>query len=212
MWQQLADGTGEPRVLWRKSVAAGGFVSPDGRWLVLGTPGSPTAPTTGDIVAARVGDDTVARPLVASGFDEQGASLSPDSRWLAYISNEQGEHEVFVRPFPNVNDGKWQISREGGSAPVWSRDGRELFYVGGSKMQAVAIHPGAIFTAEPPRALFEIPERVRAGSLAGGTFAVTPDGQRFLMVRDESWAEMAGMPMMVVVENFFEELRSKLKK
>ena len=123
-----------------------------------------------------------------------------------------GGPEVFVRPFPNVNDGKWQVSRGGGSAPLWSYDGRELFYVSGPAMQAVAIHPGSAFSAEPPRALFEIPERVRAGSLARGTFAITPDGRRFLMVRDNSWREMAGTPTLVVVENFFEELRSKLKK
>jgi serine/threonine-protein kinase len=212
VWQQLADGTGEPRLLWGRSGATDGFVSPDGRWIVLGTTGSPTRASAGDIVAARVGEDTVARPFVASTFNEEGAALSPDSRWLAYVSNEQGEHEVFVRPFPNVNDGKWQISLGGGSAPVWSHDGRELFYVSGSKMQAVAIHPGPPFSADPPRALFEIPERVRAGSLARGTFAVTPDGRRFLMVRDNSWREMAGTPTLVVVENFFEELRAKLKK
>ena len=186
-------------------------MSPDGRWIVLGTTRSPTD-STKDIVAARVADDTVARALVASGFNEEGAALSPDSRWVAYVSNEQGEHEVFVRPFPNVDGGKWQVSRAGGSAPLWSHDGRELFYVSGGKMQAVAIHPGPLVSADPPRALFAIPERVRAGSLARGTFAITPDGRRFLMVRDNSWGEMAGTPTLVVVENFFEELRAKLKK
>jgi serine/threonine-protein kinase len=211
VWQQPADGTGEPRLLWGKKGATDGFVSPDGRWIVLGSSRSSTD-STADIGAARAGEDTVARPLVASAFHEEGATLSPDSRWLAYVSNEQGEPEVFVRPFPNVNDGKWQVSRGGGSAPLWSHDGRELFYVGEWKMHAVAIHPGAAFSAELPRTLFDIPARVRAGSLARGTFAVTSDGQRFLMVRDDSWGEMAGTPTLVVVENFFEELRTKLKK
>jgi serine/threonine-protein kinase len=211
MWQQFADGTGQPRLLWGKKGVTDGVVSPDGGWMVLGTTRSPTD-STADIVAARVGDDSVARALMASGFDEEGAALSPDSRWVAYVSNEQGAHEVFVRPFPNVDDGKWQVSRGGGSAPLWSHDGRELFYVSGGKMQAVAIHAAHPFSTDPPRALFDIPDRVRAGSLARGTFAITPDGRRFLMVRDNSWGEMAGTPTLVVVENFFEELRAKLKK
>jgi hypothetical protein len=212
LWQQNADGADQPRVLWSGNAATGGFVSPDGRWIVLGASDSPKHSETHDILAARLGEDTVARPVVATGVDEQGAALSPDSRWVAYVSNEQGAHEVFVRPFPNVDDGKWQVSRGGGSAPLWSHDGRELFYVGEWKMHAVAIHPGAAFSAEPPRTLFDIPARVRAGSLARGTFAVASDGQRFLMVRDDSWGEMAGTPTLVVVENFFEELRTKLKK
>ncbi|MEO5817757.1 MAG: hypothetical protein ABIT20_20985, partial [Gemmatimonadaceae bacterium] len=141
-----------------------------------------------------------------------GSALSPDSRWLAYVSNEQGENEVFVRPFPDVNGGRWQVSSGGGSAPLWAHNGRELFYVSGKNMYVVQLHPGPPFSAEPPRVLFAIPDRVRPASLLRGTFAITPDDQRFLMVRDKSWEDMAGTPTMVVVENFFEELRAKLKK
>jgi hypothetical protein len=79
-------------------------------------------------------------------------------------------------------------------------------------MHVARIRPGPSFSAEPPRVLFEIPARVRAGSLLRGTFAITPDDQRFLMVRDNSWDEMAGARTVVLVENFFEELRAKLKK
>jgi serine/threonine-protein kinase len=212
LWQQAADGADQPRLLWSGNAATDGFVSPDARWIVLGVTGSAKSPDAHDILAARSGDDTVARAVVATGVDEEGAALSPDSRWLAYVSNEQGEPEVFVRPFPNANGGKWQVSSGGGSAPLWSHDGRELFYVSRSKMYAVAIHPGPPFSSDPPRALFQIPARVRAGSLARGTFALSRDDQRFLMVRENSWAEMFGMPTLVVVENFFDELRSKLKK
>jgi hypothetical protein len=111
-----------------------------------------------------------------------------------------------------VNGGKWQVSNGGGSAPLWSHDGRELFYVSGRKMQAVSIHPGPPVSIDQARTLFRIPDRVRAGSLARGTFAVSRDDQRFLMVRDNSWTEMAGTPTLVVVENFLDELRAKLKK
>jgi len=150
--------------------------------------------------------------MVATGYDEQGSALSPDSHWLAYVSNEQGENEVFIRPFPDVNGGKWQVSSGGGSAPLWAHNGRELFYVKGRNMNVVEIHPGSVFSAEPPHVLFAIPDGVRVGSPARGTFATTPDDRRFLMVRDNSWEDMAGKPTMVVVQNFFEELRAKLKK
>jgi hypothetical protein len=179
---------------------------------VLGANSSQKTSAAGDILAARPGVDSVARRIVSTGFDEQGSALSPDSRWLAYVSNEQGENEVFVRPFPDVNSGKWQVSNGDGSAPVWAHNGRELFYVSRGKMNVVAIHPGPPFSAEPPRVLFAIPDRVRAGSLASGTFAISADDRRFLMVRDNSWEEMAGTPTVVLVENFFAELRAKLEK
>jgi dipeptidyl aminopeptidase/acylaminoacyl peptidase len=212
LWEQDPDGTGEPRLLYGKEGVGDGFRSPDNRWIVLGAKRLPGASSASDILAARAGVDSFARRIVATEFDELGATLSPDSRWLAYVSNEQGENEVFVRPFPEVNAGKWQVSSGGGSAPVWAHNGRELFYVSRGKMNVVTIHPGPPFSAEPPRVLFAIPSRVRAGSLVRGTFAVTPDDQRFLMVRDNSWEDMAGTPTIVVVENFFEELRAKLKK
>jgi Tol biopolymer transport system component len=212
LWEQAADGTGEPRLLWRKDAVTDGFRSPDGRWIVLSAAGSTGTSARRDILAAQLGVDSVPRRLVATAYDEKGAALSPDSRWLAYVSNEQGENEVFVRPFPDASGGKWQVSSGGGSAPVWAHNGRELFYVGGGSMKVVTVHPGSPFSAEPPRVLFAIPDRVRAGSPARPAFAIAPDDQRFLMVRDHSWEEMAGTPAMVVVENFFDELRAKMKQ
>ena len=211
VWEQAADGTGEPRLLWGKDGPTDAFWSPDGRWIVLSATKSTEASAQGEILAAHPGVDSLARRLVATGYDERGAALSPDSRWLAYVSNEQGANEVFVRPFPDVNGGKWQVS-SGGSAPLWAHNGRELFYVAGGKMNEVRIHPGPPFSAEPPRVLFAIPDGVRTGSVVRGTFAITPDDQRFLMVRDNSWADMAGTPTLVVVQSFFDELRAKLKR
>ncbi|HYW50310.1 MAG TPA: hypothetical protein VE861_06880, partial [Gemmatimonadaceae bacterium] len=124
----------------------------------------------------------------------------------------QGANEVFVRPYPDVSAGKWQVSNGGGSAPIWAHSGRELFYAANGKMHVVSVRPDPSFAAEPPRVLFTITEGLRAGSAAGGTFAITPDDQRFLMVRDNKWEEMAGTPTLVVVQNFFDELRAKLKR
>lgn len=211
VWEQAADGTGEPKLIWGKDGPATAFRSPDGRWIVLGVTKSTGATVKGDILVAQPGSDSEARRIMATESDEQGASLSPDSRWLAYVSNEQGSNEVFVRPFPDVNSGKWQVSSGGGSAPLWAHNGRELFYVAKGKMYVVRVNPGPPFSAEQPRELFSIPEGVRAGSQSGGMFTITPDDQRFLMVRDNNWRDMAGTPTLVVVQNFFEELRAKLK-
>ena len=213
VWEQAADGTGEAKLLWGKDGPTDAFWSPDGKSLVLGATKSSGASAQREILVARPGVDSLARRIeVVTGSSATGAALSPDSRWLAYVSDEQGANEVFVRPFPDVNGGKWQVSSGGGSAPLWAHNGRELFYVANGKMNVVRIHPGPPFSAEPPRLLFTIPDRVRAGSPVAGTFSITPDDQRFLMVRDNKWEDMAGTPTLVVVQNFFDELRAKLKK
>jgi Tol biopolymer transport system component len=163
------------------------------------------------LISAPTRMDSVLRRLAATGATATGASLSPDSRWIAYVSNEQGANEVFVRPYPEISGGKYQVSRGGGSAPVWARSGRELFYVAKGKMYAVSVTTGASFSADSPRALFTIPSSIRFGSPFSGTFAIAADDLRFLMVRDNVWEVMAGSPTLVVVQNFFEELRKKLK-
>jgi len=91
--------------------------SPDGQWLVLRTGGA--ASGRRDIVALQVGQDTVPRPLLTEPYDEAAPALSPDGRWLAYESGETGRREIFVRPFPDVQTGKWQVSTSGGTSPVW---------------------------------------------------------------------------------------------
>ena len=104
--------------------------------------------------------------------------LSSDDRWIAYSSDESGSNEVHVRPFPNVNDGKWVVSTSGGVAPVWSPDGRELFYMNGTTMMSVAVDSrGGAFRFAAPTALFSGP--FETGS---PNFDVSPDGQYFLMV------------------------------
>jgi Tol biopolymer transport system component len=211
LWQQSADGTGEPRLLWGKDVPTDAFWSPDGRRLVLGVTRSTGASAHGDVLGAP-GGDTPAHDILATAFDETGAAVSPDARWLAYVSNEQGTNEVFVRPFPDASAGKWQVSSGGGSAPVWAPDGRALYYVAGGRMHEVAISAGPPFSAAAPRVLFTVPDRVRAGSPYRGMFAIAPNNQRFLMVRDNLWADMAGTPTLVTVQGFFEELREKLRR
>jgi hypothetical protein len=96
-------------------------------------------------------------PLVRTPFNEWGGEISPDGRWLAYASNESGQFEVYVRPFPDVNGGKWQIASigdVGGTKPMWSPDGRELFYVDSADfLVAVLIETKNAFSAGNPQRL-----------------------------------------------------------
>jgi serine/threonine-protein kinase len=138
--------------------------------------------------------------------NEGGAMFSPDGRWLAYESDESGRHEIYVRPVPGPG-GKVQISTDGGTEPVWARNGRELFYRNGDKMMAVAIETKATFAAAKPKLLFE-------GHYEAGLYAfqpnydISPDGQRFLMIK-ASEQESAGRQINVVL-NWFEELKGRV--
>jgi Tol biopolymer transport system component len=144
------------------------------------------------------------RPFLKTPFNERAARLSPDGRWLAYVSNESGRDEIYVQPFPGPG-GKWQISASGGNEPVWSRDGRELFYRSGEKMMAVSVVFGETFSAENPRLLFEghfVPSR--RGDAA---YDVSPDGQRFLMVK----RVQESIPTQLnIILNWFEELKRRV--
>ncbi len=158
-----------------------GFFSPDGTWLLLRTnlPGF----LRGDIYAVRPGQDSAARPLLAGDYGERTPSLSPDGSWLAYISNETGAYEVYVRPFPDVDSRRWQVSTDGGLQPVWSRDGRELFYLTPmGEMIAARVGATAEFEIEERTVLFSVPERATGMALPqAGKYDVTPDGRSFIM-------------------------------
>jgi hypothetical protein len=143
--------------------------------------------------------------LVRTSFGEVNGDISPDGRWIAYQSNAAGEPQIYVRPFPSVDAGQWQISTESGIQPLWSRDGRELFYrtVRGALM-AVEIQTEPTFSASTPRRLFDVGGLgLVTGAGAGRTYDVAPDGQRFLMIR----ALTAESVEVIIVENFAEELR-----
>ncbi|MEP6573890.1 MAG: protein kinase [Gemmatimonadota bacterium] len=157
--------------------------SPDGKWLVFRTDNQD--PGGGDILAIRPGVDTIAHSLVATPAEELAPSLSPDGRWLAFSSDESGRREVYVRPFPNAGDGRYQVTSGGGSQPVWSATGKELFFIDAAQnMAAAPVTSGASFRSGSPRVLFS------ASSYALNPFAPqylpSRDGQRFLMARDRT--------------------------
>src|SRR5262249_12278625 len=137
--RQSVDGSGAPETLatTRGATAPYSF-SPDGKVLVF----RQDAVETGhDLMRLNVDSRTI-EPLLQTTFNELNARISPDGRWLAYQSDESGSPEVYVRPFPDVNAGRWQVSTGGGRVPTWSGDGRELFFlVGDGTFMSAAIEP-----------------------------------------------------------------------
>jgi serine/threonine-protein kinase len=149
--------------------------------------------------------------LVETPGEERNGELSPNGRWLAYEGESislPGQLDVYVRPFPDVNRGLWQVTRDGGTFPVWSRNGRELFYMTlGGALVAVPVEASAsVWNAGSPRALFRGQYAIREGSL-GRQYDVAPDG-RFLMLKRETTAEASHF---VIVQNWVPELARQVR-
>src|SRR5213594_1720745 len=146
LWTERADG-GAPAVMQlheKRNLYNAGW-SPDGKWLIFRT--DVASPGSGDILAIRPGIDTAPVPVVATAFTEMTPALSPNGRWLAYVSNETGEDEIYVVPFPNTSVAKWAMSAGGGTEPLWSHRGSELFYRAASgDLVAVAINTNPRFS------------------------------------------------------------------
>ncbi|HYV99456.1 MAG TPA: protein kinase [Gemmatimonadaceae bacterium] len=180
--------------------------SRDGAWAVARINSAPI----GDIVAWRPGKDTVAVAIVTTKFDEVEPSLSPDAKFVAYASNESGQYEIYVRPFPDASSAKWQVSRKGGREPVWSHSGHELFFRDSQNRMAVVQRlPGVAFAMSEEKVLFTM-AGIRSGE-NHRSYDVAPDDQRFIAIRSQAGA-VAGDTPLVVVDNFFAELRQKLGK
>ena len=213
VWSTLADGTGEPELLLDdERDFQGGEWSSDREWLVLrsrASSGDPDEPDL-DILALHLGVDSVAIPLVATAeFAETHPMLSPDGRWLAYSSNETGTHEVWVRPFPDVEASETQVSVNGGTRPRWAHSGRELFYVGENReFVAAQIDTVSGFRVVGQDTLFTVPQDLLLGGSAA-PYDVAPDDQRFLMART-LFAAASSTEDHVLVLNFFEELKELL--
>ena len=203
LYWQSADGTGSAeRLSQAKTIEFPQVFTPDGTRLIFEQPDSPPY----DLMIVNVKGERKIEPLLTGPLSELNVDLSPDGRWLAYESNESGQTEVYVRPFPDINGGRWQISTGGGTRPVWAKSGRELFYYAvPAKVVAVPIQSGATFVAGTPQTLFE--GRYLA-PFTGRTYDVSPDGRRFLMIKDARTTDPAAPPpQLVVVLNWFEELK-----
>jgi Tol biopolymer transport system component len=174
-WRR-ADGSGDDeRLAQSDGIQIANSWSPDGTVLAF----QDTSALTGrDVWLLTPGSDAP-RPFLRTPFQEGGAQFSPDGRWIAYVSNEAGNPNVYVRPFPGPGE-KMQISSEGGGGPVWSRNSRELFYRAANRIMAVDLQPGAQLQAGTPHVLFTVPV---ATPIYQADYDVSADGKRFIMIR-----------------------------
>ncbi|HEY9441947.1 MAG TPA: hypothetical protein VIQ25_01785, partial [Gemmatimonadales bacterium] len=198
-----ADGTGTPRILYRGPMGFGQAVaSRDGRWLLLRRVVSEAG--NGDIYALPAGDSTLT-PLLTTPAREVGPTLSPDGKWLAYVSTESGKPEVYVRPFPDVGSAKWQVSLSGGFTPMWAHSGKELFYLDDSRaLVAVTVQLGTTFTFTGQKVLFPAATYSFGGSYP--TYDVAPDDSRFVMIRSVA---PSAETELVLIQNWAEELKTR---
>ena len=210
VYGRSADGSGADRLLARierpvQEVSWSG----DGRWLVLRTDNGATG--AGDLIGVRVGGDTAAVPLVATPYSEYNPAVSRDGHWLAYTSNESGNLEVYVRPFPATAGGRWQVSDGGGSQPRWSANGRELFYIDGNgrlvAAQVRTVGPFAVIGTQP---LFRVTDLVV--DPFHQSYSVAPDGRSFIFLRPHIARQSTATARLVVVQHWLSDLRERLRQ
>jgi hypothetical protein len=212
-YQTRADGIGAPEVLVPEGNVAEAFWSPDGEWLVIRRGGGGAAQGRRGIQAIRPGLDSVPLQLIDGSESEVQPDLSPDGRWLAYASNESGRYEVYVRPFPDVDAGKWQVSTEGGIQPMWAHNGRELFFVSppDEEMWVARYETTSDFRVVGREALFQLPGDFLGITARSATnYDVSSDDQRFLWARRLGESSGARSRRFVLVQNWTEELKERV--
>jgi serine/threonine-protein kinase len=202
---QAADGSGTPEALVENVVPAvmPRAFSPDGRELLVTEGSSPR-----DVHRIVLGGSGTIEPVLASAFNEHSPEISPDGRWMAYESDESGRTEVYVRPYPDAASARFPVSTDGGIWPLWSRNGRELFYWRRpDTLMVVPVEAGSTFRAGRPVSLVQ-------GEFDTGNesrmYDVTPDGRRFLFVKPIGSADDdVRSPAITVVLNWFEDVKAR---
>ncbi len=206
IWSQRADGVGEPSLVHEVpgdaiSLEAG----PDG-WLTYRV----QEPSNNlYAVNAQTGETLVI--AADPGYGETSAAISPDGRWVAYTSSETGAPGVYVRPFPNVNDGRWQIPVDISAVAKWSGDGSEIYFATLTGLSVAEVETSPTFRVLDVRQLFPYPTGLGATTEVG-RWDVSADGQRFIITRPKLF-NMSGLeqrPELILVQNFFEELKARV--
>ena len=174
--------------------------SPDGKLLTFlnGTP------ATGNNTWLLRMDDRKAEPFFQTSFNQGATQFSPDGHWVAYISDETGRREIYVQPYPGPG-GKWQISTDGGTEPLWNPNGKELFFRSGDKMMSAEITTHPRFSAAKQKLLFEGQYQPSQAPVPTANYDVSPDGQRFLMLKPGGQDQAA--TQINVVPNWLEYLK-----
>jgi len=204
-WMRRADGSNDEQQVNPKAPQLDEIsFSPDGRFTILRTIGNISF--SRKLLIATSADSTP-KPLVHTDYDNYAAVISPNGKWIAYGSNESHQDEVYVRPFPSVDSARWTISVSGGSEPVWSRSGRELFFrTASGDMMAVPIAAGNTFQAGTPVKLFTAPYLVSDNRHRA--YDISLDDKRFIMVR----SSQKNSQTLGVVVNWGSEIKRLTRK
>jgi len=158
-----------------------------------------------DLFLLSLDDEPAAEPLLDGAFNEGDAAISPDGRWLAYSSDETGRDEIYVRPFPDVNEGgRWQISVDGGTEPVWGPDGTALIFRDGNAVLSVDVEADDVITAGTPGVLFRANYWINPNSEPN--YDVGNDGRLLMMRVTEQDQLTSNQYQLIAVENWFQEL------
>jgi hypothetical protein len=205
LFWQLADGAGSAERLTHSSnTQIPSAVLADGSRVLFWEASTESAT---DLKTVALDGDRAVQPLLQTPQAEFGPTVSPDGRWLAYQSTDSGQTQIFVRPFPKVDEEKIQVSTAGGFGPVWAKSGEQLFFQAlDGALMSVDVRRGGSWTAGTPARLIDA--RYYGGTRLAGTanYYVSPDGKRFLMLK-ESGADSNSPPTIVVVQNWTEELK-----
>ena len=180
IYRQSADGTGKPTVAFQTDVRSAAYSVTEDGGVLLEALGQSV-----DILLAKANGES--RVVIGGSAAQRLPMLSPDGKWLAYQASDNDRYEIYVQPWPAL-DRKWAISTEGGTEPVWSRDGRELYFRSGSTMMMSRISTSPEFSVTRPLALFDA-SRYSADPMGDPSYDVGPNG-RFLMVEDDPGARV----------------------
>ena len=208
LYERPTDGSGsEHTILQIDRMVQELTFSHDGKWILVRTDDADAG--HGDILAVGTAPGSTRVPVATSRFTELQPAISPDDRWVAYVSNESGQDEVFVTPFPNGGGSHWQVSDAGGGSPVWSRDGKQLYFLDATNRLVVA----QVATSPTLHVLSLTPlfDASRFTYVAyHQAFDVMPDG-RFIFT-DRAGDSTSTAVRLVQVDNWFSDLRAKAKQ
>jgi Tol biopolymer transport system component len=212
IYWQAADGTGEVEMLGSvpDRIILPSSWSGDGKTLAFFETAG--AIDNFDIGIMSMEGDHERTSLLSEKYIEAQPKISPDGKWMAYASDESGKAEIYVRPFPDVNKGRWQVSVNGGDTPLWSPDGREIFYRNGDSVMAVPVETEQGFKPGKPEELFRGTYTAYSLVTYANAWDISPDGKRFLMMKGAGvfGSDAAGPRKINIVLNWDEELKQRV--
>ena len=204
---KYADGSGSPEII--DSPIGRSYVnswSRDGSILILDRGGTISGASAGsDLFVLPLTGDRKPQPFLTTKFDEWQASLSPDGKWLAYVSNQSGTYQVYIQPFPN-GSGRWQVSTDEGYEPRWAPNGKTLYYYNPGRIMSVQIQAGSSLVIGKPQVLFSGYYKKTTDS--GLNYDVSPDGQFFITTKSNDGDD--NLRQINLVLNWFDDIQNRM--